>query len=72
MQDNKYNYIYFATDEYEKKAELKVEPAPDTQIRFMMLYKPLDKKIAVKEQVLPKTPARRGFTVVEWGGCKLK
>lgn len=72
MQDNEYNYIYFALDEYEKKAKLKIKPAPDTQIRFMMLYKPLDGKIEVKEQILPKTPERDGFTLVEWGGCKLK
>ncbi len=72
MEDNAYNYIYFATDEYIKKAELKVNPAPDTTIRFMMLFKPLDKKIEVTEQILPKTPERHGFTVVEWGGCKIK
>lgn len=71
MQDNKYNYVYFAIDEYVKKAELSVSPKADTTIRFMMLFKPLDQKLAVKEQILPKTPVRNGFTVVEWGGCKI-
>ncbi len=72
MEDNKYNYVYFATDEYEKKAELNINPAPDTTIRFMMLFKPLDNKIEVSEQILPETPAREGFTLVEWGGSRLK
>lgn len=72
MEKNEYNYIYFAMDEYETKAELKVFPEPDTTIRFMMLFKPLDKKIQVTEQVLEKAPARVGFTLVEWGGSKLR
>ena len=43
---------------------------PDTLIRVVMDYKPLDKKITVKEQVLEKKE-RHGFTVVEWGGHKI-
>ena len=36
-----------------------------------MDYKPLKEKINVKEQVLEKN-TRSGFTVVEWGGRKIK
>jgi len=28
----------------------------------------LDKHIEIPEQQLPKTPTRKGFAVVEWGG----
>ena len=72
MEKNKYNYIYFATDEYAKAARLDIDPVADTVIRFSMLWKPLDTPIAVTEQILPRTPVRRGFTAVEWGGAQIK
>lgn len=43
---------------------------PDTLIRIIMDYKPLDEKINVSEQKLEKV-VRNGFTVVEWGGHKI-
>ena len=46
---------------------LDINPKPDTLIRVMMDYKPLDDYIEVKEQVLNPV-IRSGFTVVEWGG----
>ena len=46
---------------------LEISPKPDTIIRVLMKYKPLNKKINIKEQKLD-TPTRAGFTVVEWGG----
>ena len=49
--------------------ELSVEP--DTLIRVLMQYKPLDKYMEVKEQELV-TPDRNGFTVVEWGGTEIR
>ena len=49
--------------------EFSVEP--DTIIRVLMEYKPLDEYINVKEQELI-TPDREGFTVVEWGGLEIK
>ncbi|MEI3400922.1 MAG: hypothetical protein V8R51_00505 [Clostridia bacterium] len=49
--------------------ELSIEP--DTLIRVLMQYKPLDKYMEVKEQELV-TPDRNGFTVVEWGGTEIK
>ena len=50
---------------------LEVNPKPDTVIRVLMIYKPLNKKIKVKEQKII-TPERKGFTLVEWGGTELK
>ena len=39
---------------------------PDSVIRVLVDFKPLDKKIKVKEQKLIKQE-RSGFSVVEWG-----
>ena len=48
-----------------------ITPTPDTIIRVLMEYKPINSKIDIKEQKL-KTPKRKGFTVVEWGGTLIK
>ena len=72
LESNKYNYIRFETkEEIENYMPLEISPEPDTVIRVIMNYKPLNKKIKVQEQELtPQT--RSGYTVVEWGGSKLK
>jgi len=36
-----------------------------------MEFKPLNKKINIKEQILT-TPERNRFAIVEWGGVKIK
>ena len=71
LESNKYNYIRFETkEEIENYMPLEISPEPDTVIRVIMNYKPLNKKIKVQEQELtPQT--RSGYTVVEWGGSKL-
>ena len=72
LQNNAYNYIYFASAaETATSMPLDISPAPDTVIRFTMEYAPLDAPITIKEQKLPATPERKGFTVVEWGGTIL-
>ena len=72
MQNNAYNYVYFElTDEVDAKMPLDVTPAPATKIRLIMEFKALDAPIQVKEQKLPTTPERKGFTLVEWGGTIL-
>lgn len=71
LESNKYNYIRFETiDEINNYMPLNISPKPDTLIRVMMDYKPLDKKIIVEEQELI-TQERIGFTVVEWGGSPI-
>ena len=71
LENNKYNYIRFATtDEINENMPLEISPRPDTIIRILMTFKELDSPIDVQEQVL-STPDRTGFTVVEWGGSKL-
>lgn len=50
---------------------LEISKKPDTLIRILMLYKGLDEKIEVKEQIL-KSPERQGFVAVEWGGTEIR
>ena len=72
LQENEYNYIRFATlDEINNNMPLELSVEPDTLIRVLMQYKPLDEYIEVKEQKLV-TSVRNGFTVVEWGGTEIK
>lgn len=71
LQENNYNLIYFAGDEYDEYAKLKISPKPDSILRVMMIYKALDKPIEIKEQKLEQFK-REGFTVVEWGGTKIE
>lgn len=71
LENNKYNYIRFrCTEEVNNYMPLEFSEKPDTLIRIIMDYKPLNEKINVKEQELEKA-TRNGFTVVEWGGRKL-
>lgn len=71
MEKNKYNLVHFATDEYNKEVPLEISPKPDSLIRVLMVYKPLDKPVTVEQQQIV-TPKREGFTVVEWGGTETK
>ena len=70
MQDNPWNLIAFQDGAYTEKARLEIEPAPDTLIRVFMAWLPLEERIELPPQPLP-TPARTGFTVVEWGGAEI-
>ena len=72
LEQNNYNYIRFETlAEINSYMPLEINPKPDTLIRVIMDYKPLDAPITVTEQKLT-TPTRTGFTVVEWGGTQIK
>jgi hypothetical protein len=72
LQENKYNYIRFATEEeINENMPLEFSVEPDTLIRVLMTYKGLNKPIEVKEQKL-ETPERIGFVAVEWGGTEIK
>ena len=71
LEKNKYNYIRFETNEsIDKYMPLLITPTPDSVIRVYMVYKPLNEKVNVNEQII-NTPDRTGFTVVEWGGSKI-
>ena len=71
MQNNEYNLIRFATrEEIEEIMPLSFSVQPDTVIRVLMEYTPLDEYIDVPEQTLT-TPERKGFVAVEWGGTRI-
>jgi len=72
MENNPYNLIHFSTTQYEEMAKLNITPTPETLIRVMMVFKPLDNPIKIKKQNLNSMSKKRnGFTVVEWGGHPL-
>ena len=71
MEDNPYNLITFQQEAYTEAAKITVTPAPDSILRVFMAWKPLEKPMDIPTQTLP-TFERHGFTVVEWGGAKVK
>nr|WP_297766665.1 hypothetical protein [uncultured Butyrivibrio sp.] len=71
MEKNPYNMVSFQGSTYNRGAKLTVTPEPDTLIRVFMAWYPTDKYIKINPQYL-ETPLRGGFTVVEWGGNKVK
>jgi hypothetical protein len=71
MRGNAYNVIRFNDPAYLDMATMDVTPAPDTIIRVFMSYQTSDTYIDIPAQHFT-SPARNGFTVVEWGGCEIK
>ena len=72
MENNKYNYIYFANEEeINNTMGLEITPKPSTLIRIMMYFKPLKRELPLQEQKINNIK-RKGYTVVEWGGTKIK
>lgn len=67
IQGNKYNLIHFASTEYTSRAQLNVEPQPESLLRVFMVIKPLEQTSTITPQTFTKFQ-RKGFTVVEWGG----
>ncbi len=69
MQAKPYYFITFlGTSQMNVLAPLTISPRPDTVFRILMDFTPLDAPITVETLPLGKTPERKGFTVVEWGG----
>jgi hypothetical protein len=70
MQNNPYNLIHFAGNDYTDNAKLTITPKPDSLLRVFMVYKPLERYQKITPQPLPHFE-RQGFTAVEWGGTEL-
>jgi hypothetical protein len=69
MQSATYYKIgFYGTNVMNQLAPLSLSETPDTLIRILMDYQPLEAPIKANPPILPKTPIREGFTVVEWGG----
>ena len=71
MEQNEYNLISFQTDAYTDSAELHINPSPDSMLRVFMAWKPIDEAIQIEPQQFEHFE-RKGFTVVEWGGARVK
>jgi len=71
MEHNAYNLISFQSDAYTDTAKLNITPAPDSMLRIFMTYVSLEDAVDIEPQEL-STFERNGFTVVEWGGSKIR
>ncbi|PIT86942.1 MAG: hypothetical protein COU33_00385 [Candidatus Magasanikbacteria bacterium CG10_big_fil_rev_8_21_14_0_10_43_6] len=68
MMASPYVFVTFVDQRtFEKAAPLSIVPKPDTTIRVMMNFEPLDAWKDV-EPLSIRTPKRVGYTAVEWGG----
>jgi hypothetical protein len=69
MQAAPYYQIGFhGTNVMNQLAPLTLSQKADTTIRVLMDYQELSAPIKANPPILPATPARKGFTVIEWGG----
>lgn len=71
MQDNAYNVISFQTDKYTENAVLTFSQEPDSLLRVFMAYYASEEAVELEPQTFEPFQ-RDGFTVVEWGGSKVK
>lgn len=68
MQEKPYYFVTFlGTAEMDRLAPLTITPKPDTIIRVLMDFTPLDRAVPSVGYDI-KAPERNGFTVIEWGG----
>jgi hypothetical protein len=68
MQGSPYYKVSFlGTQTMDQLAPMTITPKPDTVIRILMDFRPLQSKISIPAQRLGHIP-RTGFTVIEWGG----
>jgi hypothetical protein len=68
MSGSPYFFVTFlGNKEMDQLAPLNITPKPGTIIRILMDFVPLQETIPVEGYSI-RTPERKGFTVVEWGG----
>ena len=70
MEGNAYNLLSFQQEAYTDHARLTISPEPDSLLRVFLAWKALKKPVEIPPQTLEPFE-REGFTVVEWGGCKV-
>ncbi len=68
LPESNYYEIKLLTENFlNENMTLNINPKPNSLIRLDFYFKPLKEKINIITPII-KTPARSGFTVVEWGG----
>ena len=71
LTSKEYCFIGFYEQELiNEYAPIIIHPQPETMIRVLMDYEPLDNFKEVEKPTKAIRPERKGFTVVEWGGLK--
>ncbi len=65
-----YFITFYQTETLNQLVPLEITPRPDTFIRIMMEYKPLQKPTVVQPFTFSQVPSRKGLTVVEWGSLR--
>lgn len=69
LNDKPYYFVTLVSqDELNRKETLLFSQKPDTMIRVRMVFEGLNNQVFVPPLLLPQTPRREGFTVVDWGG----
>ena len=72
LEQNEQNFIHFRiNDDIDHTSILEVKPEPDSRIRLFMEFKPVGTGFRIQPQSLQPF-ARKGFTLVEWGGARLE
>lgn len=68
---DQYKIMFLPQHKFEVLAPLTIvgDETPESIIRVMMYAQPAQNGDVLPEQILPATPIRNGFTVVEWGGA---
>lgn len=70
LEGNAYNLLSFQQEAYSDHARLTITPEPDSILRVFLAWKALEEPVEIAPQHL-ESFQREGFTVVEWGGCKI-
>ena len=70
MEGNAYNLLSFQREAYTDRARLTIAPEPDSVLRVFLAWQALEEPVEIAPQALEPFQ-REGFTVVEWGGCKI-
>lgn len=71
LNKNETNFIHFwINDNIDNSSFLDVFPKPDSEIIVYFEFKKVSNSFKIKEQILPNIK-RKGFVLVEWGGCNL-
>ena len=70
LEHNAFNLISYQGDNYTNSAKLNITPEPDSICRIFMAFIPLKNQVDIAPQQL-ESFERKGFTVIEWGGCEI-
>jgi len=70
LNQNEKSVVSFQFNNYDEAAPLEISPKPDSVIRIFLAIRKAGDNMKIKKQSLPRFE-RKGFTVVEWGGCNI-